>query len=74
MEINDILGAINAYYSTYGRYPAHKETRELLTDSTLDFTYGTRVGGSGWWTTRDDLKRWLSGLGLMIKTRRAMPK
>jgi prepilin-type N-terminal cleavage/methylation domain-containing protein len=52
MEINDILGAINAYYSTYGRYPAHKETRELLTDSTPDFTYGTRVGGSGWWTPK----------------------
>jgi len=51
MEINDIAGAINTYFSTYGRFPASKETREILDQDTPDFTYGTRMGG-GWWTRK----------------------
>jgi prepilin-type N-terminal cleavage/methylation domain-containing protein len=51
VEINDIVGAISAYYSTYSRLPASKETRDSLTDNAPDFTYGTRFG-NGWWTPK----------------------
>jgi prepilin-type N-terminal cleavage/methylation domain-containing protein len=48
IEINDIVGAINAYYATYGRFPASKETRDVLNENAPDFTYGTRMGGTYW--------------------------
>jgi len=51
IEINDLAGAINTYYSTYGRFPASKDTREALNENAPDFTYGTRMGG-GWWSAR----------------------
>jgi type II secretion system protein G len=45
-EINNLVGAINQYHSTYGRYPTSKDTRTKGIDSTPtgqgpDFTFGT---------------------------------
>jgi prepilin-type N-terminal cleavage/methylation domain-containing protein len=50
-EINDLVGAINSYQSTYGRFPASKDTREALGDAaetSPDFTYGTVFRGTPW--------------------------
>lgn len=46
MEINDLAGAINSYFSTYSRMPVSKETRDMLTDATPDFTFGTSDRGA----------------------------
>jgi prepilin-type N-terminal cleavage/methylation domain-containing protein len=54
VEIAGIVGAINAYQSSYSRFPASKETREALgsaADKSPDFTYGTRYGNS-WWQNK----------------------
>lgn len=52
-EINDLVGAVNAYYASYSRFPASKDTREALGDAqqSPDFTWGTRYGGT-WWTNK----------------------
>jgi prepilin-type N-terminal cleavage/methylation domain-containing protein len=41
VEINNIAGAINAYYASYSRFPAGPLVRRSLTDKCPDFTYGT---------------------------------
>jgi prepilin-type N-terminal cleavage/methylation domain-containing protein len=53
-EISDLAGAIKAYESTYGRWPASKDVREAIGDAqetSPDFTYGTKYG-SGWWQNK----------------------
>src|SRR5437016_990165 len=45
-EINQLVGAVNQYNSTYGRMPTTKETRTQGVDGAngiehVDFTYGT---------------------------------
>ena len=40
-EISGIVGAINAYYATYSRFPAGPTVRRALNDATPDFTFGT---------------------------------
>ena len=50
-EISDIVGAINSYHSTYGRYPASQDTRAALGDvieTSPDFTWGTVYRGAAW--------------------------
>lgn len=49
-EISDLVGAVNAYYASYSRFPASKDTRDALADAqhvSPDFTWGTRYG-NGW--------------------------
>jgi prepilin-type N-terminal cleavage/methylation domain-containing protein len=42
LEMNSIVGAVQQYQSTYGRYPASKIVRERgVTELAPDFTYGT---------------------------------
>src|SRR5437016_4369923 len=46
MEINNLVGAINQYNQTYGRYPSSKKARTEGIDSAAgganpDFTFGT---------------------------------
>lgn len=41
VEINNIVGAINAYYAQYSRYPTSKQARDNVNDTVPDFTYGT---------------------------------
>jgi len=43
MEINQLVGAIQQYNSTYSRYPSRKETRTqgIDTGANPDFTFGT---------------------------------
>jgi type II secretion system protein G len=50
MEIRDLVTAISAYQTTYGRLPASKDTIEALEDPNLtpDFTYGTYYRGGYW--------------------------
>lgn len=53
-EINDLVGAVNAYYAAYSRMPASRSTREAignLGEVSPDFTYGTVYGG-GWWQNK----------------------
>jgi len=47
-ELTTLAGAINSYYSTYGRYPSFIRSRQSLTAQCPDFTYGTifESGGS----------------------------
>jgi prepilin-type N-terminal cleavage/methylation domain-containing protein len=43
-EINNIVGAINAYYAAYGRYPCSSAAATAA--GTNDFTYGTIANGT----------------------------
>lgn len=49
IEIRNLVGAIEQYQSTYGRYPTSKETRTKGIDANsqefVDFTYGTFKAG-----------------------------
>jgi prepilin-type N-terminal cleavage/methylation domain-containing protein len=47
-EIAVLIGAINQYNSTYGRFPSFIKSRQSLTPQCPDFTYGTvfEAGGS----------------------------
>ena len=40
-EINNLVGAINAYQAAYGRLPAGQKVRDSLNDKCPDFTFGT---------------------------------
>ncbi len=44
-EMNAIVGAVQQYQATYGRYPASKAMREALTETSPDATYGTDQKG-----------------------------
>jgi len=48
-EISVLVGAIEQYNSTYGRYPSFIKSRQSLTTECPDFTYGTvfQAGVSG---------------------------
>jgi prepilin-type N-terminal cleavage/methylation domain-containing protein len=53
-EIADLGGAIKAYETTYGRWPASKDVREAVGDAqenSPDFTYGTKYR-TGWWLNK----------------------
>jgi prepilin-type N-terminal cleavage/methylation domain-containing protein len=41
VEIQNIVGAINAYYADYNRYPVPPAVRNAVTETTPDFTFGT---------------------------------
>jgi prepilin-type N-terminal cleavage/methylation domain-containing protein len=43
VEIQNIVGAINAYYTDYNRYPVPAAVRSAVTDGSPDFTFGTWV-------------------------------
>lgn len=47
-DMKTIIGAVNAYQATYSRMPAFNRTRDSITDTCPDFTYGTaaRAGNS----------------------------
>jgi prepilin-type N-terminal cleavage/methylation domain-containing protein len=47
-DMKTIVGAVNAYQATYSRMPAFQRTRDSITDTCPDFTYGTvaRAGTS----------------------------
>ena len=47
-EIKSIEAAIGQYQSTYSRYPSAKATRESVTTTSPDFTYGTFMGSAGY--------------------------
>jgi prepilin-type N-terminal cleavage/methylation domain-containing protein len=58
MEINQIVGAITAYQSAYGRLPASSDTRQVVSEQSPDFTYGTFYKGSAnrHWPTRNQVQ------------------
>src|SRR2546430_1308989 len=72
VEINNLVGAINQYQGTYGRYPTSKAARTQGIDSVPngaapDFTFGTfRAGGTG--TTTNDFILSKSGKQTQILT------
>src|SRR5262245_46768035 len=41
VEIQNIVGAIQQYYSTYNRFPVPRRVREVVNDVSPDFTFGT---------------------------------
>jgi len=63
VEIGNIAGAINAYYSKYSRYPAGKPARESMTAKCPDFTYGTLHNREG-----------VGAAPLLDKNRRPLPR
>lgn len=47
-DMKTFIGAVNAYQATYSRMPAFNRSRDSITDTCPDFTYGTaaRAGNS----------------------------
>jgi len=41
IEISNLVGAINQYYSTYNRYPSSPQARASVNETCPDFTFGT---------------------------------
>ncbi len=63
VEINNIVGAINAYYATYSRYPASKLLRDRLSQESPDFTFGTWMG-NGFWRNKKNVEIRVESQGL----------
>jgi prepilin-type N-terminal cleavage/methylation domain-containing protein len=47
VEMNQIIGAINQYNATYGRFPTSKPARDALGTDNPDYTFGTYAGDAG---------------------------
>lgn len=71
MEINDLAGAINSYYTTYSRMPASRDTRAALDNPevTPDYTYGTYYNG-GWTKNKKGQPSQVQTQGLSIRDQR----
>ena len=46
VDMNNLVAAVLAYNTSYGRMPASRRTRNAITDPFPDFIYGTRQGGA----------------------------
>lgn len=69
VEISELVGAVQSYFSTYSRLPASRDTRTALGDTlevSPDFTYGTRYGG-GWWQNKRGQPMRIETLGINMR-------
>lgn len=62
-EMTALVGAINQYQATYGRFPGYQKTRESLTPDCPDYTYGTYLGDGSGNTLKDRKNAALPAIG-----------